>query len=618
MDDISMDMDCLKKVREEIGRGWTGPNRECEYYPCHYEGQDCTYCFCPFYPCEDTDLGEMLTGRKGNKVWGCVQCHLIHSTPACKHIASKIKELNITEPEDPKLRSVFEGTKELFLKPGKAIMVLGTTSDAGKSLTAAALCRIISRKGYSVAPMKTQNMSLNSMVTEDGSEVASIQLMQSKAARIKHPDHNINPILLKPIKGRMTQVIVNGKPFGLFGVNSYYNDFVPSAGIAAVKKSIEIMKRRYEYVVMEGAGSPAEINLYRSDIANMRAAEMADADCILVVNMKWGGGFAYLLGTTELIAENDRKRIRGMILNNVYGDTSKLADGIKKIEAETGIPVLGAVPHIDIPLPKEDSMGIRNSDASDDEKIKIAIIKLPKIANFTDLDPLYHENVSIIYASVPDDLKGADLVILPGTKDTADAISWMRSSKMDEAVGRMKGRVPVIGICGGYQLMCSLLRDPLGIESDTPFEAEGLNYFDAVTEWKKDGRRRTNDKGVFTGTGETVKGYEVRKGETVTKERPLFILETPEGPMNEGSARFDEKLFGTYMHGLFDEPAFRRYVLRLTGKYVPTEYSDMPYSIILDRTLDKLADTFERSLDMELFRKTFMDPSVTASKGGPQ
>jgi len=602
MDDTSNAMDCLRKVKEEIEKGWTGPSTDCPYRPCHYEGQDCTYCFCPFYPCNDEDLGENINSSKG-KVWSCLNCHLIHRTPVCKFIASRIKEQKIDDPEDPRLRSLFNEVKKKFTVPGKAIMILGATSDAGKSITTAALCRMISRKGYSVTPMKTQNMSLNSMITPDGSEVASIQMLQAKAARLKHPDHNINPILLKPMKGGITQVVVNGKHFDHFDVDSYYQKFVPAAGIDAVKKSIETLKKRYEYVVMEGAGSPAEINIYDKDIANMRAADIADADCILVVNMEHGGAFAYALGTIELLPKKDRERVKGIILNNMHGDVSSLNTGIKELERISNVPVIGVIPHIKMPLPAEDSLNLHNT-AGTGKRINIAIVKLPKMANFTDIDPLYYENVRIKYTGDPMDVNDADMIIIPGTKDTMEAMRWMRSSGMDAALSRMKGKVPIVGICGGYQIMCRMLSDRSGIESKDMSSSEGLGFFDAETSWKKGGGMKATVCGTFA--GKAIQGYEVHTGDTVTKEKPLFILQTASGPRNEGSVRYNEKLFGTYVHGLFDEPAFRKEILSMTSKFIPTAYSDVPYSEILDGTLDELADVFERSLRMELFEKVFM------------
>ncbi|MCL2786577.1 MAG: cobyric acid synthase [Methanomassiliicoccaceae archaeon] len=589
-------MDCLKMVKCEIDKGWTGPNPDCKFGPCHYEGQDCTYCFCPFHPCGDEDLGEYIDTPNG-KYWSCVYCHFIHRIPVCRFIASRITELRIREPDDPRLRGLLTEAKERFMVPGKAIMVLGATSDAGKSLITAALCRIISRKGYSVTPMKTQNMSLNSMIASDGSEVASIQMVQAKAARIRHPDRNVNPILIKPMGSGKTQTIVHGKIFGEFGVNEYYEDFIPSKGTEAVRESIRLQKDRYEYVVMEGAGSPAEINIYHRDIANMRAAEMADADCILVVNMKWGGAFAYALGTVELLADDDRKRVKGIIFNNMHGDASSLDSGIKEIESILGIPVLGVVPHLDLPMPAEDSMTMNRSEGKEG-KINVIVLKLPKIANFTDLDPLYHENVHIKYTEDPRDLYDADVIIIPGTKDIKASVEWMRSSGMDVSVIAMKGKVPIVGICGGYQIMCASFSG-----TGAPC-AGGLGLFDATVKWTGNEETKRQVKGKLALTGEDMKGYEAYSGCTETNAQPLFTLSFFKSPsVNEGSADVGEKLFGTYVHGLFDEPGFRRHILKMTGKYVPSGYSDVSYDKILDETLDKLADAVGSSIDMNAFNK---------------
>jgi len=601
-------MDCLKMVRDEIEKGWTGPNPDCEYGPCHYVGQDCTYCFCPFHPCGDEELGGYIETSKG-RYWSCMHCHLIHRVPVCKHIASRITELGITEPTDPRLRGLLDEAKERFMVPGKAIMVIGATSDAGKSLITAAICRIISRKGYSVTPMKTQNMSLNSMVASDGSEVASIQMVQSKAARMKHPDHNVNPILIKPLGNGMTQTIVNGKYHGDFNVDSYYNDFIPSKGTEAVRESIRVQRKRYEYVVMEGAGSPAEINIYDKDIANMRAAEMADADCILVVNMEWGGAFSYAAGTVELLPEQDRRRVKGIIFNNMHGNASSLGSGITELESILGIPVLGVIPHLDIPMPAEDSLTMDRSEDKDG-KINVCVLKLPKMANFTDLDPLYHENVFIRYTEDPKDMEDADIIVIPGTKDTTASMGWITSAGMDRPIRQMAGKIPIVGICGGYQIMCRTLSDPLGIEGHGPSSADGLGLFDAVTEWKKDGGRRRKVRGTFGITGGIVNGYEIHSGDTGTKEDPLFTLSFFGGSEEkEGSVNLEKKLFGTYVHGLFDEPSFRRYILEMTGKYIPTTCSEMSYDAILDRTLDELADAFGSSVDMEKFVRIFMEGS---------
>ena len=302
-------MDCIKKkVNEELKAGWIGPNLKCDYHPSHFSGQDCTFCYCPFYPCEDTDLGDFIVGRHGQKIWNCSDCLFIHRTPVVKFVLSEIERLGITEAGDPRFADILVSAKERFFRTGRALMVVGATSDAGKSVTVAALCRILHRRGLLVAPFKSQNMSLNSKVTRSGSEIAMIQTLQATAAGLKNPDAHMNPILLKPKGDTVSQVMVLGQPYGDYNVTDYYGEFVPGPGREIVRENIEFLKKRYDVVLMEGAGSPAEINIYDRDIANMGAAVIADADVILVVNVEWGGSFAYALGTIELIPEEDRKR----------------------------------------------------------------------------------------------------------------------------------------------------------------------------------------------------------------------------------------------------------------------------------------------------------------------
>lgn len=598
---------CIRnKVIEEFEKGWIGSNTLCEYHPCHYKGQDCTYCYCPFYPCNDPTFGKNLKSKRGNDVWDCSSCLFIHRQDVCRFVSSEVKRLGITVPEDDRLPGIFEEAKRRFFRPGKAIMVLGATSDAGKSLTVAALCRIISDMGYTVTPLKTQNMSLNSVVTHDGSEIAMIQGLQSKAAGIKRLDHHINPVLLKPRGNTISQVMVNGKPFGDYNVSDYYSKFVPGPGVNAVRESIEYLKNRYDYVVIEGAGSPAEINIYDRDIANMRAAEMADADCILVVNTAWGGSFAYAVGTIELLQEKDRKRIKGIIFNNLYGDPSGFRKGADELEKMLGIPVLGIIPHLDLTLPNEDSEFFRTNSSLGSGKTKVAVIRLPKISNFTDIDPLYMEDVTVKFADRPEDLEGCDAIVIPGTKNTIADMQWMRSSGMADAILKRKGKVPIAGICGGYQMMGRLLVDKNGIENGAPAEVEGLGLFNNVTRWDGYTKNVRQTCGTLLPVGGDVFGYEIHMGETDVSEDPLFKIDEFKGSRMEGSLNEKEMLFGTYMHGVFDKPAFRRYFLSFAG--VSGNGSKVKdYSDKVEENIQKLADGFKNSMDMEAFVKIFME-----------
>lgn len=594
-------MKCINsKVNAELKAGNIGSNTSCEYHPCHYRGQNCSFCYCPFYPCHDGDLGTNLHSENTSRdVWDCSQCLFCHDNAVVEYAYKRFSELGITESGDERIMGiVFKEVKERIYRRGKAIMVLGATSDAGKSITAAALCRIINRRRYSVTPFKSQNMSLNSRVTRRGDEISMMQALQAKAAGITNPTYNINPILLKPKGDKRSQIIVEGKPFRDCSVVSYYKTFVEENGRDIVKRNIDFLLARYNYMVMEGAGSPAEINIYDRDIANMSAAEIADASCILVVNMEWGGSFAYAVGTIDLIPEKDRGRIKGMILNNYRGNVGALDDARKELERLTGIPVLGIVPHLDIDIPKEDSEYFRNTDEAGDGKYVISVIKLPHIANFTDLDPLMLEDVKVRFVTAAEGLKGSDAIIIPGTKNTTADLHWMNTSGLAEHIRNYVGRIPIIGICGGYQMMGRRLMDPNGIEDDRYRTISGLGLFDMEVKWgaytkhvcKNEGHMLIGDKGPIT-------GYEIHMGNTVNNnEEPLFYIERLRDGFTEGSVNLDRKLFGTYQHGVFEMPAFRDYIMRLIGA---DETKGLDYNAYVEENLDKLADGFEKALDMD-------------------
>ena len=545
-------MDCIKKkVNEELRAGWIGPNTGCDYHPSHFEGQDCTFCYCPFYPCEDTDLGDFLVGRRGNTLWNCSDCLFIHRTPVVKYVLSEIERLGITEAGDPRFRDILASAKERFFRPGRALMVVGATSDAGKSVTVAAICRILHRRGFLVAPFKSQNMSLNSKVTRSGSEIAMIQTLQARAAGLKNPDAHMNPILLKPKGDTTSQVMVLGKPYADYNVTDYYGEFVPGPGREIVRENVDFLKKRYDYVIMEGAGSPAEINIYDRDIANMGAAEIADADVVLVVNVEWGGSFAYALGTIELIPERDRGRIKGVIFNNLRGRSESFRSAIPEFERISGVPVIGVIPHADVVLPSEDSEALRGIRGKGEGKCLVGVVKFPRIANFTDLDPLF------------------------------------------------------LDICGGYQMMGSRLEDPEGLEGGVPGTVvEGLGFFDNVTRFGEYSKRIVNNTAeLLVGDGGEVTGYELHMGMTDVGERPLLRLDNrfTGGPAEEGSVREDEMLFGTYQHGIFDKMPFRRYFLSFVSHDGERpDISDVrDYDDIIDENLDKLADVFEENMDMD-------------------
>lgn len=598
-------MDCIKKkVKEEMDRGWLGCNECCGYNPCHFHGQDCTFCYCPFYPCGDEDLGNNIVGKRGNDIWNCTDCLFIHRTEVCKFVCSEIERMGITEPKDPRFDGILKDAKERFWRPGRALMVVGATSDAGKSITVAAICRILRDRGYLVCPFKSQNMSLNSKVTRNGSEIAMIQTLQAKAAGLKNPDHHMNPILLKPKKDTTSQVIVCGKPYADYDVEAYYNEFVPGPGKDIVREHVDFLKKRYDFVIMEGAGSPAEINIYDKDIANMRAAEIADADVILVVNVDWGGAFAYALGTVELLPEEDRRRLKGIIFNNMRGNPDNIRPGLEELERLVGIPVIGVVPHADVVLPNEDSESLRGLRTKGEGKSLIGVVKFPRIANFTDLDPLFLEDVSVVFAERPEDLEGVDAVVLPGTKNTVMDYLWMESNGMADAIRSLHGKVPIMGICGGYQMMGRTIDDSKGIEGGEPRVLDGLGLLDNVTVFGEYKKRIVQDRGrMLVGDRGEITGYELHMGMSRTNEAPLFLIDGNFGeePMEEGCVREDEMVFGTYLHGIFDRPAFRRYFLSFVkhdGESVDTTET-RDYDDIVEDNIGILARVFEENLDMD-------------------
>lgn len=593
-------------MESEIERGNIGRNRECGYYPCHFEGQNCSFCYCPFYPCMDPVMGYDVTSRHGKPVWSCEDCLFCHRPEVVEFTFGKIGELGL-EAGDPRfLSDVFPEAKKRFWHRGKALMILGATSDAGKSVTAAALCRLFHRMGYLVAPFKSQNMSLNSRVTPKGCEIAMIQVLQARAGGLRNADAHMNPILLKPKGNTVSQVIVEGKPVGDYTVRDYYGKFVPNEGIEAVRRNMDFLKDRYDYVIMEGAGSPAEINIYDVDIANMRAAEAADADCILVVNVEWGGSFAYAVGTVELMPEKDRARIKGIIFNNVRGDPEKLRPGADKLEEMLGIPVIGIIPHLDVELPSEDSEAFRRRRTEGTGALHIAVVRLPRIANFTDIDPLFTDDTTVEFTDSAEDILSADAIVIPGTKNTVDDLLWLKETGLADAIKSMRGKVPILGICGGYQMMGKVLHDPNGIEGKVPGDTEGLGLFDNESYWGEYKKRTVRVRCEMADGGGEVEGYEIHMGMTDVKEKPLFnVLAVGRSGETEGSVREDEMLYGTYIHGVLDKPAFRKKFLSLMkhdGKKVPIKEPE-DHDAVVDRNLDILADGFEKGLDMGALKR---------------
>ncbi|MCI8714429.1 MAG: cobyric acid synthase [Oscillospiraceae bacterium] len=477
---------------------------------------------------------------------------------------------------------------------GKNIMIQGTMSNAGKSLLAAGLCRVLRQDGYTVAPFKSQNMALNSFITASGGEMGRAQVVQAEAAGIA-PDVRMNPILLKPTTDMGSQVIVNGRPVGNMNAMEYYRrkaEFVP-----AVLEAYRSLESAYDVVVIEGAGSPAEINLKREDIVNMGLARLVDAPVLLMGDIDRGGVFAQLYGTVALLEEDERARIKGVVVNKFRGDRAILEPGLKTLEELCGVPVAGVVPYLDVDIDDEDSLSARLDRSGGHRLIDIAVIRLPRISNFTDFAPFErYENVSVRYVDRVGDLHQPDLVLLPGTKSTIADLRWLRQSGLEAAVQRAASAgVPVMGICGGYQMLGRSVADPEGAEAEPGTEIAGMGLLEVDTVFSGEKVQRQT-KGVFGSvegplralSGLAYQGYEIHMGRA---EGALPVL------MQNGN------VYGTYLHGVFDAPGAADAVLKALCARRGVDFARLgafDAGAYRERQYDILAQAVRESLDMDL------------------
>lgn len=497
----------------------------------------------------------------------------------------------------------------------KTIQICGTGSGVGKSVIAAGLCRIFLQDGFRVAPFKAQNMSLNSFVTPEGGEMGRAQALQAQASGLE-PSVDMNPVLLKPSSDTGSQVIIRGKPVGNMSAMQYKN-YKSQAGREALK-SFNRLKSSFEVIVLEGAGSPAEVNLKSHDIVNMSMARQAKAPVILVGDIDKGGVFAWLVGTFELLTKEEKKMVKGFIINKFRGDKRLLRPGLDFLQKRTGVKVLGVIPYFrNIRLPEEDSVWLETQRISVNDKpaehvrsIAIAVIKLPHISNFTDFDALRNEpDVKVKYISDKDSLEGADVVIIPGTKNVFWDIAWLRKTGLaDRIISAIKKHpsAMLVGICGGYQMLGTKIRDPHHIETKV-IEIAGLKLLPVTTTLEKD-KTLTQVRASDTSSGLEVSGYEIHHGRTKAAKRckPAFRIFQRHGrPANglDGTVSPDGMIWGTYIHGVFDDGSFRReYINRLRAKkgWRPAKSSS---AINIDRELDRLAHILRSNLDMPSVRK---------------
>lgn len=491
------------------------------------------------------------------------------------------------------------------------IMIQGTGSSVGKSVLVAALCRIFKQDGYSVCPFKSQNMSLNSYITLDGKEMGRAQVLQAYAAGLK-PEAYMNPILLKPTSDKKCQIIVNGKVYGNSTAMQYHNMKLEFKDM--LKEHFENMEKQFDIIVMEGAGSPAEINLRDRDIVNMGMAELVDAPVLIAGDIDKGGVFASLAGTMLLFTEEEKERVKGTIINKFRGDVEILRPGLTMLEDIIKVPSIGVVPYFKLALEDEDGAVEFNTKVT--APIDIAVIKLPHISNFTDLDALKsEEDVSVRFISSVEEFGFPDLLIIPGSKNTIEDLLKLRESGLERCIKDYSKTGLVMGICGGYQMLGKLIRDPYGVETDVKeVEAMGLLDIETVFEKEKVTTRvdaesiKTfniyKDENSIESRRLNVYGYEIHMGICLYGKcaKPLFKIVDKNGEKVEtldGAINSEENIMGTYIHGVFDGVDFREFVLNKirVNKGMKTAQARV-YENLREAELDKLADIVRQSLDM--------------------
>lgn len=491
-------------------------------------------------------------------------------------------------------------------------MILGTGSSVGKSLITAGFCRVLNNRGYHVAPFKAQNMALNSYITKEGHEMGRAQVVQAEAARVE-PHSDMNPILLKPTGERKSQVIVHGKVHNVLSATEYYA--AKPYYKEAVRVSYERLKESYEAIVMEGAGSPAEINLLEQDLVNMGMAEMADAPVVLVGDIDRGGVFAQLYGTVKLLPEPMQKRIKGFIINKFRGDISILEPGLRMIEERTGIPVLGVMPYIDVDIEDEDSLSERfNAGRNVNAPIRIGVIRLPKVSNFTDLNALEtFSGVSVEYYKPGEQLGEVDLIVIPGSKNTIEDLMAIRNSGLEEQmIRRHKLGTPILGICGGYQMLGRLIKDPYQTESDIP-SINGMGLLEVETTFHTEKTTTLVEAEIQSPAflkGIAVKGYEIHMGETCPLEEGVTssfaqitkILDQPICKLDGAVAHGTGWVMGTYLHGILDNFELTEALLNHLRACKGLESSKHAYDSFdtyKEAQYDVLANTLETHLNIE-------------------
>ena len=499
----------------------------------------------------------------------------------------------------------------------KCLMVQGTSSNAGKSMLVAALCRIYKKRGYKVAPFKSQNMSLNSYTTFENGEIGIAQMLQAEAAEIE-PSVHMNPVLLKPKGDFTSNIIIQGKSIGDMNFYEYQHNYHKKA-FDAIKDSFNKLASEYELIIIEGAGSPAEINMRKQDLANMEIAHLTDANVILIADIEMGGVFASIAGTYVLLDDYDRSRLKATVINKFRGNMDILKPGLERIEEITGEPVIGVLPYDEtLRLPEEDSASLTTHNFNENRDIIIGVIRLPKIANFTDIDPFEaEEDVGIKMIGLNDDIGDVDAIIIPGTRNSTQDAHALRESGLADKIIKKSSKIPVVGICGGFQILGEKIIDENRKES-AHGSVEGLGLLPIISEFRREDKIVTQSEAIIPNSldgiageifkniaGESVTGYEIHEGTSKLKECGA-LLEIKKGHGNDETGSTDgacfKNIIATYFHGIFNNYNFRReflnYIRRKKGLKLHT--GEDPYEAKKSYSLDKLAQIVEENLDMNI------------------
>lgn len=484
------------------------------------------------------------------------------------------------------------------MKSPQALMIQGTTSDAGKSVLVAAVCRILARRGLKVAPFKPQNMALNSAVAVEGGEIGRAQAVQAEAAFLS-PSILMNPVLLKPNSDIGAQVIVHGKPIGNMQAQ-FYHQHKPRL-LKEVLTSFEQLQQEFQAVIIEGAGSPAEINLRDRDIANMGFAEAADCPVIIVADIDRGGVFAHLVGTYELLSDSEKQRVKGFVINRFRGDIALLQGGLDWLEQRCGVPVLGVIPYIhDLYIEAEDAIDKRSLHTSKNS-VNIVAIATPKAGNHTDMDALrMHPQVNFTWLRDVEQFAGADVLILPGSKQVCGDLQWLKETGWHKAIEKhLRYGGKLMGLCGGFQMLGHSISDPDAIESEVSF-IEGLGYLDFTTVLAPE--KITRDVfGEHLASGKTVTGYEIHHGRSQgpALSQAVFRIadeKTPSQTYGDGALSADGQILGSYIHGLFNEPDFLDELLAWAGLESGQSFN---YQQFREQQFNRLADVVEEAIPLD-------------------